>query len=97
MSGQRSPGAQSVFCFPAFATRPLPSVAADEDWEVPTGTYVVTALSGVPSFRVSRIVGGRPGAWILQQDQAHGPHALRVVADLAGGDLAAAEPLRQTG
>lgn len=56
-------------------------------------------LLGPPCWRVEleRSRGGRPGAWLLEQDQDDGPHALRVVADLAGGDLAAAEPLRQAG
>jgi protein ImuA len=56
-------------------------------------------LLGPPCWRVEleRSRGGRPGAWILEQDETNGPHALRVVADLAGGDLAAAEPLRQAG
>jgi protein ImuA len=56
-------------------------------------------LLGPPCWRVEleRSRGGRPGAWILEQDEHHGPHALRVVADLAGGDLAAAEPVRRAG
>lgn len=56
-------------------------------------------LLGPPCWRVEleRSRGGRPGAWFLEQDQDDGPHALRVVADLGGGDLAAAEPLRKTG
>lgn len=68
---------------------PAPSLSPDPE----------LGLLGPPRWRVEleRSRGGRPGAWILQQDEVNGPHALRVVADLAGGDLATAEPLRQTG
>ncbi|MDQ0466468.1 protein ImuA [Caulobacter ginsengisoli] len=68
---------------------PAPSRSPDE----------ALGLLGPPCWRVEleRSRGGRPGAWILEQDESHGPHALRVVADLAGGDLAAAEPVRRAG
>ncbi len=68
---------------------PAPSRSPDE----------ALGLLGPPCWRVEleRSRGGRPGAWILEQDESNGPHALRVVADLAGGDLAAAEPVREAG
>lgn len=68
---------------------PAPSRSPDE----------TLGLLGPPCWRVElqRSRGGRPGAWLLEQDQDDGPHALRVVADLGGGDLAAAEPLRKAG
>lgn len=68
---------------------PAPSRSPDE----------TLGLLGPPCWRaeLERSRGGRPGAWLLEQDEQNGPHALRVVADLAGGDLAAAEPLREAG
>lgn len=49
------------------------------------------------SVALERCRGGRPGAWIFEwtEEAEHGPHPLRVVAGLAGDELAAAEPLRR--
>ncbi|HEX6861099.1 MAG TPA: protein imuA [Caulobacteraceae bacterium] len=54
---------------------------------------------GPPRWRVGleRSRGGRTGAWIMELNEASDePHPFRVVADLAGGDLAAEEPARLT-
>lgn len=50
---------------------------------------------GPPRWRVEleRCRGGRPGAWILEaQEAGHGPHPFRLVSQLADHDLATAEP-----
>ena len=55
---------------------------------------------GPPRWRVEleRCRGGRPGGWILEQQEAgHGPHPFRLVSQLADHDVAAAEPLRRVG
>lgn len=55
---------------------------------------------GAPRWRVEleRCRGGRPGAWILEaQEAGHGPHPFRLVSQLADHDVAAAEPLRWAG
>lgn len=56
---------------------------------------------GPPRWRVEleRCRGGRPGGWILEQQEAgHGPHPFRLVSQLADHDVAATEPgLRQVG
>lgn len=56
---------------------------------------------GPPRWRVEleRCRGGRPGAWILEQQEAgHGPHPFRLVSQLADHDVAPAESgLRQVG
>ncbi|RRN62454.1 protein imuA [Caulobacter sp. 602-1] len=56
---------------------------------------------GPPRWRVEleRCRGGRPGAWILEaQEAGHGPHPFRLVSQLADHDVAAAEPgLRYVG
>ena len=63
--------------------------------EPPAGEFGL----GAPRFRVDleRCRGGRPGAWILQADQAYSweagdvAHPLRLVADLGDRELAAQE------
>ncbi|WP_297514860.1 protein imuA [uncultured Caulobacter sp.] len=55
---------------------------------------------GPPRWRVAleRCRGGRPGGWILEQQEAgHGPHPFRLVSELADHDVSAAEPLRRVG
>ncbi len=50
---------------------------------------------GPPRWRVEleRCRGGRPGAWILEQQEAgHGPHPFRLVSQLADHDVAPTEP-----
>lgn len=55
---------------------------------------------GPPRWTVEleRSRGGRPGAWVMELNEASdGPHPFRVVSDLADLGLAAEEPLRRAG
>lgn len=70
--------------------------AASAPSETPAGEFGL----GAPRFRVEleRSRGGRPGAWILEADQAYSweagdvAHPLRLVAELGDRELAPAQP-----
>lgn len=68
--------------------------AAASRWSVaPAPSAPEPGLPGLGPSRwavtLQRCRGGRPGAWILEVDESHGPHPFRLVADLADRGLAA--------
>ena len=87
---------------PAGPAREVSGSAAYSRWRVtgaPSQPPPGEPGLGPPRWRVEleRCRGGRPGAWIMEfQEAEHGPHPFRLVSQLADHDLAA-EQLRVRG
>lgn len=88
----------------AGASQAVSGSAAFSRWRIgpsPTPPPTDDIGLGPPRWRVEleRCRGGRPGAWILEaQEAGHGPHPFRLVSQLADHDVAAAESgLRHVG
>jgi protein ImuA len=87
---------------PPAARREAAGSAAASRWRVAPapsgeGAFGLSGVLGAARWRVAleRCRGGRPGAWMMEE--AHGPHALRVVAAVAGRDVAPAAQRRRAG